>query len=91
MIRGIQRQTVVIKTQESPYFEEAQLLLRPTAALGEKKNDILREADRILRDSGLFPSRVRNRRRGKSVAVFFIGLLSGMGGMGLVWALTVLL
>ena len=92
VIRGIQRQTVVMRTQESPCFEEVHFFLRSSYATDIGENDILREADRILAESGLFPERRRRKgRRGRAILCFLVGLLTGTGGTLLVWLLTALL
>ena len=92
MIRGIQRQTMVIRTQDSAYFEEVQFLLRPIAdGKARTEGDILREAETILRESGLYPERRRKKRKGSGAMLFLCGVLSGGGTVGLLWLILALL
>lgn len=53
MIKGAQKQMIVIRTGNSPYFDEAYFVLRRGVRPEKReKPDILSEADRILRESG---------------------------------------
>ena len=54
MIKGAQKQLIVVRTQSSPYFDEAYFVLRrEIESQKHKKTDILKEANRILEESTL--------------------------------------
>jgi hypothetical protein len=75
MIRGAQKQMLVIRTGDSRYFDEAYFILRRELPRGDGgRGDMLREANRILEESGVERT-VCRRRRGWMV--FGIGLLCG--------------
>lgn len=53
MIKGAQKQMIVVRTGNSPYFDEAYFVLRRDIHPGkQEKTDILSEANRILHESG---------------------------------------
>ena len=88
-MRGIQRKMFVVRTEDSPYFEEAHFLLkcdRDTDAPDD--GDILKEANRIVEES-LFPYARRKRKTRRSVILkgallFLAGLLAGGGLIALI-------
>ena len=73
MIRGCQRQMVVLETLESALFERAYFVLRRTryATRGE---EMVREAERLLGEGSVYVTRRRKRR---SLLLFFLGALAG--------------
>ena len=76
MIKGAQKQMVVVKTTSSRYFEEAYFVLK--SDLKPKKQDhtdLLTEANRILKESESV--RCGKRRPIRGWLVFFFGLLMG--------------
>lgn len=78
MIRGAQKQMLVVRTGGSRYFDGAYFVLRrELPRRGEGREDILREANRILEESGLDPRPPRRCRRGW--LLFGAGLLVGAG------------
>lgn len=83
MIKGAQKQMIVLRTGNSRYFDEAYFVLRREVRAHKGiKNDILREANRILEETaapGMFPER-RTKRRGW--LFFAAGLVLG-GGMAI--------
>ena len=85
MLRGCQKQMIVLQTPESPLFESAFFVLR--REMGEAgKDDMVAEASRIV-GAG---HRVRRRGRlsGCRFAVpFFSGVLLGAGAFALVYFL----
>ena len=78
MLKGAQKQMIVIRTGDSRYFDEAYFVLRREVPVGrETQNDMIREANRILRQSEP-DSRTRGeRRRLRGWLTFLGGLLSG--------------
>lgn len=81
MIKGAQKQMIVVRTGESPYFDEAYFVLRrDICPKRQERTDILSEADRILRESG--GCGMRAKRRGNralpwSLLAFFCGVAVG--------------
>ena len=52
MIKGARKQMIVVRTGNSPYFDEAYFVLRDDAQKDKRKNkDILSEANRILAET----------------------------------------
>ena len=77
MIKGSQKQLIVLRTGRSRYFDEAYFVLRrEIRAGGECKGDILSEANRILEENTP-RARGRARRRWVSVLFFVIGMILG--------------
>ena len=76
MLRGCQKQMIVLQTQDSALFEHAYFILRrekPTLPHG----DMLAEANRIIgAGSGYL---TRRRRRGRGMLLFCGGFLLGAG------------
>ncbi|MBQ2806735.1 MAG: hypothetical protein IJA78_02070 [Clostridia bacterium] len=76
MLKGCQREMIVLQTQDSALFEHAYFILRrekPTLPRG----DMLAEANRIIgAGSGYF---ARRRHRGRGVLLFLLGFLLGAG------------
>lgn len=77
MIRGARKQMIVIRTGNSQYFDEAYFVLRRELSNGkENQTDILNEANRILSESALDPSK-RDRHRIRRWLFFVAGALCG--------------
>jgi hypothetical protein len=79
MIKGAQKKMIVIKTADSPLFEEAYFVLRRENTAKDK--DIVAEANRIIENGG-----GKNKKRDKlnemralvfGGGCFFLGVLSG--------------
>ena len=86
MIKGIQRQSVLVRTPESPYFEEAQFVLRADYAAQGRDGDMLAAANRILEECGL-SGRKRKGRKKKTMRIpsFLFGSVCGGSAVGLLW------
>ena len=83
MIKGTQKQMIVLRTGDSRYFDEAYFVLRREIKADRRvKNDILLEANRILEESRVSPRALSRRRRrwwlGGAV-IFLVGSLCGGG------------
>lgn len=80
---------IVVRTESSPYFEEAHFLLKcDREADPPDESDILREANRIVEES-LFPYARRRRKTGnrtlpRQILLFAAGLLLGGGLIALI-------
>ena len=86
MIKGAQKQMIVVRTGNSPYFDEAYFVLRKEVkTLGENR-DILQEANRILEESR-FSTRQSGRRGRRGWWSFALGLLSGGAAAALLFLL----
>lgn len=72
MIKGAQKQMIVVRTGNSPYFDEAYFVLRREIHPEKRvKTDILSEANRILHESGGGGVGCSARRRRQKLWVFF--------------------
>ena len=77
MIKGSQKQLIVLRTAESRYFDEAYFILRREIDPGrQKKGDMLVEANRILRERADFDKPDKKRFCGKWF-FFAMGVLLG--------------
>ena len=76
MIKGAQKQMIVVRTGDSRFFDEAYFVLRRGAETGKGRRDLLAEANRILGECES-ARRGNARRRARGIAVFLIGLVSG--------------
>ncbi len=87
MMKGAQKQMIVVRTADSRYFDEAYFVLRrEIKAHRTQKHEMISEANRILRDCELSP-RSPKKRIPRGVCFFFSGILCG----GVVAALVCLL
>ena len=78
MFKGAQKQMIVIRTADSRYFDEAYFVLRREVSGGrEAQNDMIREANRILRQSEPERGTRREHRRARGWLLFLGGLVSG--------------
>lgn len=79
MIKGAQKQMIVVRTGNSPYFDEAYFVLRrEVRSEQQRKTDILSEADRILRESGGGGTVRRRHGRLWLLFAFLFGLAMGL-------------
>lgn len=88
MIKGAQKQLIVVRTGKSPYFDEAYFVLRREVH-SERVNrgDILTEANKILEENTK-EARQRPRRRAVGWLLFLAGLVcGGLVGMAICWCL----
>ena len=76
MIKGAQKQMIVVKTSASRYFEEAYFVLKNDVTTKKRnRTDLLTEANRILKES-----ESTRTRKGKGLPpwiCFSIGIVSG--------------
>lgn len=83
MIKGTQKQMIVLRTANSRYFDEAYFVLRrEIKPQKDRKTDMLGEANRILQESALSPSYLQKKRTGW--IWFLAGLLPGAGVAALI-------
>ena len=83
MLKGCQREMIVLQTRESPLFESAYFVLRK-GRRHPPAGDMLAEANRIV---GAGSDYMTRRRRGRWLIPFFGGLLLGGGGIALILCL----
>ena len=78
MIKGCQREMIVLQTKESPLFESAYFVLRrgyrPAA-----RGDMLAESNRIIGEGRDY---LRKRRKGGRILQFLFGFLVGAALFG---------
>lgn len=93
MLRGSQKQMIVVRTRNSRMFEEAYFVMRRGAGQSENDElDMLWEANRIIESSLPHETRVpslptRAEGRLRRWIWFAAGLVSGSGTVGLLWFL----
>ena len=84
MIKGAQKQMIVLRTADSRCFDEAYFVLRREFPIQKgASGEMLVEADRILRESTT-DTRIEKKKRKRSILSFCIGFLLGAG---VSWAL----
>ena len=86
MIKGAQKQMIVVRTEDSLYFDEAYFVLR--REIGEKsasRRDIITEANRILEESGETSCRRTGMKKRRGAVWFLLGILCGCGIALLLW------
>ena len=95
MLRGAQKQMIVVRTHDSRVFEEACFVIRRSAVQADAdESDILREANHIIETS--LPPAMRSPRVHHERASAPLGLLAGLiwfatglgigsGLVGLLW------
>lgn len=84
MIKGCQREMIVMQTQDSTLFESAYFILR-RGQVTRGKTDMLTEANRIIGEGqGYFR---RRRQKRNPVLLFFGGFLCGALIFALILAL----
>ena len=77
MIKGAQKQMIVLRTQNSQYFDEAYFVLRKEIKSKiNNSNDMLREATRILEESEIYTPPTR-KKRARGWLFFLLGILLG--------------
>ena len=77
MIKGAQKQLIVLRTVNSPYFEEAYFVLRrEVESKKHNKSDILTEANRILEENTLASHHTPKKSK-RFLLWFLLGLLCG--------------
>ena len=82
MIKGAQKQMIVLRTGNSRYFDEAYFVLRKDVkSKNSNKTDMLREATRILEESEFHPASARKRAHTWLFFLFGILLGAAIGGL----------
>ena len=85
MIKGCQREMIVLQTKESALFESAYFILRKDSRpKSPTKNEMLSEATRILEENALGPDKPRFTRL-HLAASLLAGFLLGALAVGIVW------
>lgn len=91
MIRGINRQMIIIKTEKSSIFEAAYFLVRPDAAPRASRDEMVSEANRIISDSNFSAKRRSEERKKKiknGIPFFLWGGALGMFFIGALWLIS---
>ena len=86
MIKGAQKQMIVVRTEDSLYFDEAYFVLR--RELGDKdasRRDIITEANRMLEESGETSHCRKEIKKRKGAVWFLLGILCGGGIAAVLW------
>ena len=85
MLKGCQREMIVLQTVESPLFESAYFVLRRKRATA-RSEEMLAEAERLVGAGRDYLSR---RRGGRRLLPFLLGFLTGGGLLALVGAILI--
>ena len=90
MIRGTQQQMIVLHTGRHRYFEQVLFILkRELTPPQADEQAMLREANRILEEGTRSEQERKRQAREKRIlcaSLFLAGTLSGILGMGILWA-----
>lgn len=79
MIKGAQKQMIVLRTGDSRYFDEAYFVLRrEVKPRRSSRDEMIREANRILAESGL-DMQPKKRKAWRGAWMFLSGILCGGG------------
>ncbi|MBE6575002.1 MAG: hypothetical protein E7654_01860 [Ruminococcaceae bacterium] len=87
MVKGCQRQIVLLRGTGSELFEEAYFILKPEKTSLPPAR-MITEANRIIEENTLRGKRqvnLRSRRHGERLLFFLLGLLSGSTFLGILW------
>ena len=77
MVKGAQKQMIVVRTGNSRYFDEAYFVLRRNVKVPRgERDEMISEANRILQDCDL-SHRAPRRKIKRGIILFFSGLLCG--------------
>lgn len=91
MIRGINRQMVIIKTEKSSIFEAAYFLVRPEASPRASRDEMINEANRIISDNNFSSRRKKDEQKRKiknGIPFFLWGGALGMLFIGALWLIS---
>lgn len=78
MIKGAQKQMIVVRTGDSRYFDEAYFVLRrEVKAHRGTRNDMLNEANRILQQTEPDTEAHQRKRLPRGIMFFLSGILCG--------------
>lgn len=83
LLKGCKKNLVVVKSIGSDYIEEAYLILKPDLPVGVAKEDIIREANRLVQE---YDTGQKKKRRPFSLPSFLLGALLS-GGIALMFML----
>lgn len=70
LLKGCKKNLIVVKSIGSDYIEEAYLILKPELPAGVAKEDIVKEANRLVHE---YETGKKKKRRSFSLASFLIG------------------
>ena len=89
MVKGMSRRVVVIDSPEPNFFEQAIFIVKNDAfSPGVSEREIVDEARSVVQ-SYLGGTKSTHKKKGQRISV--VSLLLGAGGIGLVWALSLLI
>lgn len=89
MIKGAQKQMIVIRTGDSRYFDEAYFVLRrEIKSTKSKQDDMLLEANKILEEAAPSEKKGRFRHLVRNLLPFAAGILCGGAVAVLIFLLT---
>ena len=80
MVKGTQRQMIMVRTPESEMFEMAYLVLRGAGVAEECERSLIDEANSIVSSvfgDGAYKKRERRRQKRKRTMLFLVGAFFG--------------
>ena len=83
MLKGINKNVIVVRTDRKSRFEAAYFVLRRGVPF--EKNDVLKEANRIIRDSGLSERAKRQKNIRRIVILCFLSMALGIAAASALW------
>lgn len=86
MIKGAQKRMIVVRTQDSPVFEEAYFVIR--GGKKREERDMIAEANRIIDANGA-DRRKKKRNVSRAIIIFLCSFMSGSAvGVAITLAVT---
>lgn len=90
MVRGTQRQIVVLRTSDSERFEMAYFVLRDSENSKKDTRSAIDEANRIVNEACRGEKSERKKKRGRTLRRFALFFAGAVLGGGVVFALCLL-
>lgn len=72
LIKGCKKNLIIVKGLGSDYIDEAYLILKPELPVGVAKEDIIKEANRLVHE---YDTGQKKKRRAFSFPSFLLGVL----------------
>ena len=87
MLKGIQKNVIMIQPRSGGIFERAYFILRDDKRPSRcDRSEMVKEANRIIADSVILTHKKRKKRPSRFI-MFILGALFGGGAVGILWFL----
>ena len=91
MLKGIQKNVIMIQPKSSNIFERAYFIIKDDKKPSRcDRSEMIKEANRIITDSGILKHKHRKKRPSPFI-MFLIGALFGASMIGILWGIILLL